>query len=305
MKYYFVINPLAGDGKRKESLLKQIDENKNVFDINVYYTKCERDATKFVEETCNKEQGDVCFVACGGDGTINEVVSGAYGHKNAFVSVFPCGSGNDFVKCFKKDSFLDIKNILNGKAIDIDLMKANDRICVNVANFGFDTTVAQTVNDDRKANGHGSNNSYTKGIVKALISSMKNEAKVYVNDELLNANGMYLLCTIANGQYVGGSFNCAPRALLDDGMLEICLVKTLSRLKFFALIGDYTNGKHLDRKDCKDTMVYRRANNVKVIAPKGLTYTLDGEILNTNELNITVIPKAIKLIVPGRPLYEE
>lgn len=305
MKYYFVINPLAGKGNEQEILVKQIEENKDNYDLNIYYTKCEKDAIRFVKETCEKESGEICFIACGGDGTINEVASGIYGHSNAFLSVYPAGSGNDFVKCFAKDSFKDIKNILNGDVMLIDLMRANDRYCINVANFGFDTMVAQTVNDDRKKNGHGSKNSYTTGIIKALLFAMKNEAEVYANGELLNEDGKYLLCTIGNGQYVGGSFNCSPRACLDDGMLEVCLVKCISRLRFVTLIGDYTNGTHLDKKSLQSLFKYRRVDNVKVVAPKGLTYTLDGEIMSTTELNISVIPKAIKLIVPGKPLYEE
>ena len=71
------------------------------------------------------------------------------------------------------------------------------------------------------------------------------------------------------------------------------------------MIGKYTNGTHLDDKNCMKIMVYRRVNNIKVVAPKGLTYTLDGEIMSTTELNISVIPHAIKLITPGKPLYEE
>ena len=305
MKYYFVINPLAGSGVERANLLKQISENTSNYDINTYFTMYEKDAIRFVKETCSKESGDICFVACGGDGTINEVASGIVGHDNAYLSVFPAGSGNDFVKCFAKGSFSDIKAILNGFVMPIDIMKANDRYCINVANFGFDTVVAQKVNDDRKKNGHGSKSSYAKGIVKALVTAMKNEAKVYADGELLNNDGEYLLCTIGNGQYVGGSFNCSPRAMLDDGMLEVCLVKCVSRAKFFSLIGNYTNGTHLDNEKSKEIMVYRRVNNVKVVAPKGLTYTLDGEIMDTTELNITVIPKAIKLIAPGKPLYEE
>ena len=200
MKYIFVINPLAGSGKERELLLKQIEECKKDYDIDVYFTKCEKDAIRFVDEACKNNTNDKCFVACGGDGTINEVATGAYGHSNAYISAFPAGSGNDFVKCFAKGSFADIKNILNGSSMNIDLIKANDRYCINVANFGFDTVVAQKVNDDRKKNGHGGKGSYAAGIIKALVSAMKNEAKVYANGELLNENGEYLLCTIGNGQ---------------------------------------------------------------------------------------------------------
>lgn len=305
MKYYFIINPLAGSGDDTQSLLKQIEEYKNNYDLNVYYTKCEQDATKFVSETCSKEKEDICFVACGGDGTINEVVSGAIGHDNAHFSVYPAGSGNDFVKCFEKGAFKNIKNILEGTVMPIDVIKANNRYCINIANFGFDTTVAKTVNDDRKLNGHGNKNSYAKGVMRAFIFSMKNVADVYADGELLNKNGNYLLCTIGNGQYVGGSFHCSPRAILDDGYLEVCLVKCITKLRFMTLIGSYTKGTHLDGEKNKKIIAYKRAKQVKVIAPKGLTYTLDGEIFSNQELNISVLPKAIKLIAPGKPLYEE
>lgn len=306
MKYYFIINPLAGSGKDRDVLINQIELFKKSFDAEIYYTKCEKDATRFVKETCEKNPKDeLCFVACGGDGTINEVFSGAFGHENACVSVYPCGSGNDFVKCFEKDSFKDISFLAKGNSMLMDSMMVNDRLCFNIANFGFDATVAKTVNDDRKKNGHGSKNSYTTGIIKALIYSMKNEGIVYVDGKPLNPEGKYLLCTIGNGQYVGGSFNCSPRACLDDGLLEICLVKCISRLKFVSLIGTYTNGKHLDSPKYAKIMEYRRSNNVRVVADKPFSYTLDGEIIESKEMNVSVIPNSLKLIIPGKPLYEE
>lgn len=305
MKYYFVVNPLAGSGEERESLLKQIEELKKEFDIETYFTKCERDATEFVKNVCSKANDEVCFFACGGDGTINEVCSGAYGHKNAIVSVFPCGSGNDFVKCFERGSFNNVRNVINGEIMPIDLMKVEDRYCVNVCNFGFDTVVAKNVNDDRLKNGHGSKFSYTTGIVKALIKAMKNKAEVYVDGELLNEDGTYLLCTIGNGQYVGGSFNCSPRALLNDGMLEVCLVKCLSRLRFFTMMGDYINGTHLDKENYKDKVIYRRVNNIHVVAPDGFDYTVDGELNNKTEIHVDMLKGAIRLLAPNKPLYEE
>ena len=305
MKYYFIVNPLAGSGSERDSLLKQLEELKNEYDVETYFTKAERDATVFVKDICEKTNDEVCFFACGGDGTINEVCSGAYGHKNAIVSIFPCGSGNDFVKCFEKGTFNNIKNVINGNIMPIDLMKVDDRYCVNVCNFGFDTVVAKNVNEDRKKHGHGSKSSYSTGIVKALIKAMKNKAKIYADDELLNEDGYYLLCTIGNGQYVGGSFNCSPRALLDDGLLEVCFVKCISRINFFTMIGDYTNGLHLDKEKYKKILKYRRVKSVKVVAPDGFDYTVDGEIINSTEMHVDILPHAIRLLVPSKPLYEE
>lgn len=305
MKYYFIINELAGTGVKRKLLLKQLDELKKEFDIETYFTKYEKDATRFVKDVCSKTNDDVCFFACGGDGTLNEVCSGAYGYKNAIVSVFPCGSGNDFVKCFERGSFDDVRNVMKGEVIPIDLMKVDDRYCVNVCNFGFDTVVARNVNEDRKKHGHGSKFSYTTGIIKALAIAMKNKAKVYLNDELLNESGTYLLCTVGNGQYVGGSFNCSPRALLNDGLLEVCLVKCLSRIRFFTMVNDYVEGNHLDKERYKKYITYRRVNKIRVEAPEGFDYTVDGEIIHSTEMHVEVLKNAIRLLAPGKPIYEE
>ncbi len=94
----------------------------------------------------------------------------------------------------------------------LDLLKVGERYSNNVVNFGFDTTVAITINKEREKTGHGSKDAYTKGVVTALIKSMNNRCTVTADGEVLNPDGRALLCTLANGQYVGGSFCCAPRS---------------------------------------------------------------------------------------------
>ncbi|MBO4818683.1 MAG: hypothetical protein J5528_00970, partial [Firmicutes bacterium] len=230
---------------------------------------------------------------------ISEVFNGAVGAENVSVSCYPCGSGNDFVKAFGgAELFSDIEKLMHAKVRPLDLLKVGDRYSNNVVNFGFDTTVAITVNEDREKTGHGSKSSYTKGIIKALIKSMKNEAKIYADGELLNPNGTFMLCTVANGQYVGGSFKCAPRARTDDGLIEVCVVKTVSRLKVPGIIGIYSEGKHLEDPSMKDIVTYRQAKKVEVEAPEGFAYSLDGEIIYENHFTVEIVPGAIKLAVP-------
>ena len=118
----------------------------------------------------------------------------------------------------------------------------------NVINFGFDTTVAITINKEREKTVHGNKNAYTKGVILALIKSMKSDCTVIADGETLNPDGQALLCTLANGQYVGGSFKCAPKAKTDDGLIEVCLVKPISRIRFFKLLGPYTKGEHLEKR---------------------------------------------------------
>lgn len=300
MKYIFIVNPHAGAEDNEANIRSQIASLPESEKCEVYVTKAVGDATVFVKEYLeNNPDEAVRFIACGGDGTINEVFNGAAGFENASVSCYPCGSGNDFVKVFGgAEKFLSVEALVNAKDKKIDLLKVGDKYSNNVVNFGFDTTVAITINKQREKTGHGGKSAYTKGIVTALLKSMKNKCKVRADGEVLNPDGRLLLCTLANGQYVGGSFKCAPRAELDDGLIEVCLIKPISRLRFVKILGTYTEGKHLDDESMQDIVVYRQAKKVEIVAPEGFAYSLDGEIIYENRFTVEIAPKAVNFAVP-------
>ena len=154
------------------------------------------------------------------------------------------------------------------------------------------------LDEERAKTGHGNKNAYTKGVVKALLTAMKNTFTVKADGETLNPDGKALLCTVANGRYVGGSFCCAPRAKTDDGLIEVCLIKPISRLRFVKILGTYTEGKHLDDPNMKDIVVYRQAKKVEVTAPAGFAYSLDGEIIYEDSFTVEIVPGALRLAVP-------
>ena len=247
MKTVFIVNPHAGTENNAAKLRSAIQAFDEASSCELYVTQEAGDATRFVERWTEKHPGEkVRFVACGGDGTVNEVFNGAVGKPNVSVSCYPCGSGNDFVKAFGgAERFMDVGKLVTARTQKLDLLKVGRRYSNNVVNFGFDTTVAITINKEREKTGHGSKNAYTKGVVTALLTSMKNDFTVKADGEVLNPDGKALLCTLANGQYVGGSFRCAPRAKTDDGLIEVCLIKPISRLRFVKILTPYTNGQHL------------------------------------------------------------
>lgn len=299
MKTIFIINPYAGQGESQKIIENAISALPQKDDCETYITKAVGDATDYVRTRCQNSGGEkLRFIACGGDGTINEVFNGAVGFENVSVSCFPCGSGNDFVKVFGAEKFNDIKKLIEAPERKLDLLKVGDRYSVNVTNFGFDTTVAITINKEREKTGHGNKNAYTKGVVTALIKSMKSNCKVIADGEVLNPDGTALLCTVANGQYVGGSFKCAPRAVTDDGLIEVCLVKPISRLRFVKLLKPYTNGEHLDSSEFSNIIVYRQAKKIEVIAQPGFAYSLDGEIIYSDHFFIEIAPAALNFAVP-------
>ena len=299
MKHVFIINPAAGKENSFEEIGNAIRALDSPVDYELYETRAPKDATAFIHEYCKKHQGAVRFYACGGDGTLNEVVNGVVAHPNASLGCYPCGSGNDFVKYYGgKDAFLNIKELVEAPEEYIDLIRVGDRYAINATHFGFDSCVAKTMMNVRRKKLIGGKNAYTTGVVVGLFKAMKNDCKIWMNGELLNPEGKILLCTIANGQYVGGSYRCAPRSLDNDGQLEICVVKPVSYLTFINLIGEYKKGTHLDDPRFEKYLIYRRGTSVTIDAPEGFIYSFDGELINSNKFTVEVVPKAVRFAVP-------
>lgn len=155
-KYYFIINPAAGQGAARE-LVPEIDAVCSVagIDYEIYATAAIGDAEGFVRERCEESLGapeesvTLRFYACGGDGTLNEVVNGAAGYDFAEVGCIPAGTGNDFVRNFPEGNFDDLVAQIRGKASLCDLIHYEGicdgeyiwRYCVNMFNIGFDCNV--------------------------------------------------------------------------------------------------------------------------------------------------------------------
>lgn len=305
MKHVFIVNPAAGKENAYEEIKNALQNLRVPVDYEIYVTQGRQDATAYIREYCRQYTDPVRFYACGGDGTLNECVNGVVGFPHASLSCYPCGSGNDFVKYYGgKKYFLNLEELCAAEEEYIDLIRVNDRYAINAAHFGFDSCVAQTMMNVRRKKLIGGKNAYTTGVVVGLFKGMKNECRVYADGELINPNGVILLCTIANGQYVGGSFRCAPRSIDNDGLLELCLVKPVSHVTFLRLIGEYSKGTHLDAPAFEKYIEYRRCKSVRVEAPEGFVYSFDGELIACPEFTVEVVPCAIRFAVPAssRPL---
>ncbi len=280
MKYMFIINPAAGKDNSERELLRLLKE-RNDFDFDIYYTKGQKDATYFIRQyRKDNPEGKICFVACGGDGTVNEVINGIYGLEDVSFGIWPCGSGNDYVKYFGgADKFLNLDNLLKGEEMKVDVMTVGNRHSVNVVNFGFDCHVVRTMEKVKKWPILSGKHSYTVGVAGAVFTGRKNYARIVVDGQLLNPDGEYLLCTIANGSYVGGSYKCAPRSVVNDGLMEVCMAKCMPLFRFVSIVGKYQKGLHLDDEKIADVIEYRQAKKVEIIADEEMDLCLDGEII--------------------------
>ncbi len=299
MKHIFIINPAAGPKNAFEEINNALRKYNGKLDYELYITKATGDAARFTKKWCSTHWEEVRLYACGGDGTLNEVVNGIVGFKQASVTCYPCGSGNDFVKYYGgKENFLNIDKLIHATEKSIDLIKVSDKYCINVCHFGFDTCVAKTVAKLKRKKIIGGKNSYIAAGFKALIKAMKNQCRIKVDGELIQ-DGDMLACNIANGSYVGCSFKCAPFAVNDDGILEVCLIKCVSRLRFLSMVIPFAKGELITDKKFKDSVVYRRGKVIEIQGPKGFGISIDGEVVYNNHFKVEVIEKAIKFAVPS------
>ena len=190
------------------------------------------------------------------------------------------------------------ETLLTAPEEEIDLIRVGDKYAINATHFGFDSCVASVMNSVRHKKIIGGNNAYKTGVIVALVKAMKNACTVVADGKLLNPKEKILLCTIANGQYVGGSYKCAPRSSNRDGLLEVCLVHPISRLTFVKLMKSYQNGTHLDDPRFTSHIVYCRASSISITAPDGFVYSMDGELYGQNRFTVEVAPRTIRFAVP-------
>ena len=297
MHYCFIINNEPSKAGNAEKIEVDIKRQEKPIDFEIYRTTAEKTATEFVKEFCHKNpQQETCFVACGGDGTINEVASGMVGAQNKHLAVLAYGSGNDFIKYYQGKDFLSVDSLVNGTPHKIDILKVNDSYSINVCNFGFDSVVASTAN---KLSRKGNKNPYRWGIVKAIFCGRFNRIQVKADDEELNPGKRMLLCTLGNNNHVGGEFFCSPRAKNDDGLIEVGYCKATTLMGFLGLLKIYTVGNHLDDPKASKHFIYRQSKTVDVHSDKQIELCLDGEMLPGNDFHIEIIPGAISFIIPN------
>ena len=308
MKTVFIVNPKAGKGKAKAKLIENLASTilEKKLDAEIYVTKCPGDATRFVKEYCEK-YGGVRFIACGGDGTLSEVLNGAMGQMNAEVGVFPVGSGNDFCRNFPEDT--DFSNLflqVTAEAIPCDALRYTTVVdgaekvgyCANMFNIGFDCKVADTTNHLKEKTAFGGSFAYVLAILMEWIRKKTMFLTVSADGQVVH-QGETLLTSVANGKYCGGGIMSNPMASLTDGKLNFNIIKNVSRFRLLSLLPSYQKGTHLERKGIDQILLSRHCRKL-IVTPKkeGLHLCIDGEIITAGETVFEVVPAAFRLVLP-------
>ena len=304
MKYVFVVNPFAGKGNKIERLKQSVTEAcaSRGLKFDIYMTEAVGDAERYVRQICeeNRESGETLRIfACGGDGTINESFNGAVGFDRVELGVIPIGTGNDFVRNFGgSDVFLDIEAQLDSNTKRIDLIKYNNRYCVNMINVGFDCEVAARTATLKKNPLIPSKFAYISGLLAEFIKKTGTAFRCKIDGEEAGDRKL-LLSLFANGGFCGGGFFAAPEAELYDGFLDFCFIRDIPRLRFLSLVGPYKKGTHLTLEDRDELFEYGKCREVELFFDEPKRICIDGEIEFSSHIHLQIEKQAIALVIPG------
>ena len=271
-----------------DKIKKYFEENEESYTIEI--TKYPGHATELVKSYCSQKEYRV--YAVGGDGTLNEVLNGII-DTSSTLGVIPCGSGNDFIKSIVAEITDDIFiRTLKGSERSIDLGKINDRYFLNISSVGFDSEVVYYTNKIKKIKFISGPTAYILGILRTLFTYRFINAQIDIDG--IKYNKELLLTAISNGKCYGGGIKITPKANIEDGVFDLCIVDKVSRLKIFFLFPKAIKGEHESIKQVN----FYRGKKVSIKSHKEFVLNIDGELIKTKEVICELIPKAIKILIP-------
>lgn len=293
VKTCVILNPAAGTAKNFDKLTERFAQH-GFTDLRL--TKKSGDAERFARAAVRR--GCDLVVSAGGDGTLNEVVNGIAEHaRHISVGIVPFGTGNDFARSLglpnEFEAAIQIVKKGRRKAVDLVRVKSNtDRIryFVNVSAGGFSGLVGEKLTPEIKRSWGPL--AYLRGAAAALPSlrAYKTEIKLSGRKRLVCSSYNII---IGNGRYVAGGIPVAPKARLDDGLLDIILIPELPATEIAVLCAQILMGKHLSNK----SIVFHRAARVAVKSKPGMWFNVDGELVGNEPAVFEIMPRGIHFMV--------
>lgn len=297
----FVYNPRAGKGLLRLSLSDIVDIFvKAGYDVVVYPTQAYRDAYRKITEFTEEYDLVVCS---GGDGTIDEVVTGMMGRERKIpVGYIPTGTTNDFANSLRipKDLLAAADNAVNGAAFPCDIGQFNDDVFVYIAAFGLFTDVSYATSQDLKNRiGHLA---YLLEGVKRITSIQSFHLQISVNGREIEDEFIYGMIT--NSTSAGGFKNITGKNVkLDDGMFEVTLIRMPKNpIELNAIIASLTN-----LIDDTDLIYTFKTDALNIRSLEKISWTLDGEYGGDHiEVEIYNEKQAVEIMVkPGMKFLPE
>lgn len=272
-------------------------------DFDEHLTTREGEAVEVTREALNA--GINRIVAVGGDGTLGEVVNGYFDSRGsvinpaASIGLLPSGTGSDFRRSFGRPDW--IRALTSNETRSIDVARAeftdrdgnrNSRVFVNVASFGLGGEVSELVNRWRKTlpGWIGGGVRFAAAAIVAL--SRYRNVPVSLRIDEREAEISSNLIVVANGRFAGGGMMLAPHAEVDDGLLDVILTDSASRLDVIKQLPRIRRGAYVRSPRVTELC----ARDVSIVSETPLPIDLDGEMVGYTPACIKVLPTAIRFL---------
>ena len=302
MKHLFIINPAAGSRDRTKEYSVAIHELCSIrnLDYRIEVSAFPGECTRLAREAAQTGE-EVRIYACGGDGTLNEVAAGAAGYPNAAVTVFSGGSGNDFVKLFDDPkAFFDLERLLDAEETEFDMIDCNGDLALNICSVGLDARIGADVASYKRIPLLHGFRAYVASTVVNVIRGIAEHYVVEIDGETVDAEQTFVC--ICNGRYYGGGFNPVPEADTADGLLDVLLVKKVTRAQVPFVICKYKDGRY---KELSHLVRYMKVKELKVRCDKATPVNLDGEVRMAQVVDFKVADKKLRFFYPKGLVWQK
>lgn len=288
IKVLFIVNPFSGVGRQKafeKHLENNLDHQK--FDYKLVYTEAPNHATQICEQGVS--EGFNLIVAVGGDGTVNEVAKPLVG-KKVPMGIVPSGSGNGLARHLKipMEPEKAIHVINRFKTKWIDTVDINDQFFVSIAGVGFDAFVARKFANQKRRGFF----KYAQIAITEYFAYRPRKYSLVIDGKKVEHRALFI--SLANSDQFGYNTSISPHAKIDDGMIDICIMKKVPFWKTIFL-APLLFTKNIDKSRYIEII---RANEFDLIQKKK-RINLDGESVKmSRKLHIKVVPGSLNVVVP-------
>jgi diacylglycerol kinase (ATP) len=291
-EWVFIINPAAGNGYAK-TLKPKLDEMISKYSINALVVFSENIGHVAQLAKHYAENGSKYIIGVGGDGTINEIASMLFDEKNVIIGIIPAGTGNDFIQIlgfpnrFEEEHW---KVFFEKTSTPIDVGLCNGLPFLNGMGLGFDAQVAAENYVKPGEVKKGGKNKYIYHILKTLLF-YKEKRMTVLSEETKHETDCFIN-TISIGRRFAGGFFLTPKAIANDGLLDVCMIEKLSLLERIKILLKVPKGTHIQNKKVN----YYQTNKLEIEFNHDVPFHLDGELHFSKHFDIGILPGAFNII---------
>ena len=302
MKSRLIVNPVSGSDAAPD-YLQTINERlrEAIGDMDITMTVAAGDASASAAQAA-RDGYERLFVG-GGDGTLNEVINGVASVEGGLGQItfglIPLGTGNDFAGALGIPEEVDaaISILLEDRTLEVDVGMLNDRHFVNVSAGGFIAEVSSAVNPQLKT--VAGKLAYLIGGAQVLMEYEHANLRLRVveNERVVEREMGMEMFAVCNSRLVGDGRLIAPHAVINDGLLDVCIVEAMPMLDFVNLLSSVSGGTHVE----DPRVTYFHAREIDLHFDRTIKVNTDGEVLEAADCSYRILPRAARFLAGDAP----